>query len=62
MLAQNTRQIYGARELRRRVTKAVEQALADKIAEGAPAPGTVFTACSSENGGISLKCEQMETV
>ena len=62
VLAQNTRQIYGARELRRRVTKAVEQALADKIAEGAPAPGTVFTACSSENGGISLKCEQMETV
>ena len=62
VLAQNTRQVYGARELRRRVTKAVEQALADKIAEGAPAPGTVFTACSSENGGISLKCEQMETV
>ena len=61
-LAENTRQIYGARELRRRVSKAVEQALADQIAEGTARPGSVFTACADENGRVVLKCEQMETV
>ena len=62
VLARNTRQVYGARELRRRVTKAVEQALADQIAQGTAAQGSVFTACADESGKVTLKCEQMQTV
>ena len=45
---------YGARELRRTVSRAVEQALADKIADGTAQPGTVYTADADANGRIIL--------
>ena len=61
-LTQNIRQEYGARELRRRVSKAVEQALADRIADGSAKPGSAFTASADENGRITLQSEQLETV
>ncbi len=44
-LARQARSPYGARELRRTVTRAVEQALADRIASGDAQPGSSFTAC-----------------
>lgn len=49
MLAQNSRREYGARQLRRQVSRAVEQALADCIASGEAHPGQSFTACVQEN-------------
>lgn len=45
---------YGARELRRTVSRAVEQALADRIADGTAQPGTVYTANADANGHIIL--------
>ena len=45
---------YGARELRRTVSRAVEQALADRIADGTAQPGTVYTADVDANGHIIL--------
>ena len=45
---------YGARELRRTVSRAVEQALADRIADGIAQPGTVYTADADANGHIIL--------
>ena len=45
---------YGARELRRTVSRAVEQALADRIADGTDQPGTVYTADADANGRIIL--------
>ena len=45
---------YGARELRRTVSRAVEQALADRIANGTAQPGTVYTADADANGHIIL--------
>ena len=45
---------YGARELRRTVSRAVEQALADRIANGTAQPGTVYTADADANGRIIL--------
>ncbi|WP_417339684.1 ATP-dependent Clp protease ATP-binding subunit [Gemmiger sp.] len=45
---------YGARELRRTVNRAVEQALADRIADGTAQPGTVYTADADANGHIIL--------
>ena len=47
-LAKKKRQAYGARELRRQVSRAVEQALADSIASGSARPGQSFTACVRE--------------
>ena len=44
-LARQARSPYGARELRRTVTRAVEQAQADRIASGDAQPGSSFTAC-----------------
>ena len=44
MLASQAKSPYGARELRRRVSWAVEQALADKIACGEAMPGSTFVA------------------
>lgn len=44
-LAGKKRPAYGARELRRQVSRAVEQALADSIASGTAHPGQSFTAC-----------------
>ncbi len=45
---------YGARELRRTVSRAVEQALADRIAAGTAQPGTVYTADVDTDGHIIL--------
>ena len=45
---------YGARELRRTVSRAVEQALADRIADGTAQPGTVYTADADASGHIIL--------
>ena len=46
---------YGARELRRTVSRAVEQALADRIAAGTARQGTVYTADAAPGGGIVLQ-------
>ncbi len=48
---------YGARELRRRVSRAVEQALADSIASGEAKPGGSFTA-AVEQGQVVLRASQ----
>lgn len=53
-LAGDTVPPYGARELRRRVNRAVEQALADRIAGGTAQPGTVYTADADAEGHIIL--------
>ena len=53
-LAGNKVPPYGARELRRTVSRAVEQALADRIADGTAQPGTVYTADADANGHIIL--------
>ena len=53
-LAGDTVPPYGARELRRRVNRAVEQALADRIAGGTAHPGTVYTADADAAGHIIL--------
>ena len=45
---------YGARELRRTVSRAVEQALADRIAAGTAHPGTAYTADVDADGHIIL--------
>ena len=45
---------YGARELRRKVSRAVEQALADRIAAGTARPGVSYTADADETGKIIL--------
>ena len=45
---------YGARELRRTVSRAVEQALADRIAAGTAHPGIVYTADAAPDGSIVL--------
>lgn len=49
MLARTERKEYGARQLRHKVGRAVEQALADSIARGEAHPGQSFTACVQEN-------------
>lgn len=48
---------YGARELRRQVSRAVEQALADRIAAGQAVPGSSFTAQVGKSG-IELRADQ----
>ena len=47
--------VYGARELRRKVGRAVEQALADRIASGDTMPGASFTADVDPDGQIVLR-------
>ena len=54
VLAGNKVPPYGARELRRTVSRAVEQALADRIAAGTAHPGTVYTADVDADGHIIL--------
>ena len=46
---------YGARELRRTVSRAVEQALADRIAAGTAQTGAVYTADAASDGSIVLR-------
>ena len=45
---------YGARELRRQVDRAVEQALANEIASGAAHTGQHWTADCTEDGNVTL--------
>ena len=54
-LAAKARSPYGARELRRQVDRAVEQALADQIASGAAHPGQQWTADCTEDGNVILE-------
>ena len=54
-LAAKARSPYGARELRRQVDRAVEQALADQIASGAAHPGQHWTADCTEDGNVILE-------
>ena len=53
---------YGARELRRQVDRAVEQALADRIASGAARPGAHYTADCSADGSVLLIADDTATV
>ena len=50
---------YGARELRRTVSRAVEQALADRIAAGTAHPGTAYTADAAPDGSIILRQDSL---
>ena len=53
-LAAKARSPYGARELRRQVDRAVEQALADQIACGAAHAGQHWTADCTADGAVTL--------
>lgn len=50
---------YGARELRRKVSRAVEQALADRIAAGEAKPGVCYTADVAPDGTIVLHSDDL---
>ncbi len=50
---------YGARELRRKVGRAVEQALADRIAAGTAHPGASYTADAAPDGTIRLLTDDL---
>ena len=54
VLAARARSPYGARELRRQVDRAVEQALADQIAAGAAHTGQHWTADCTADGQVTL--------
>ena len=56
LLAAQAKSAYGARDLRRRVSRAVEQALADKITGGGAVPGSGFVA-TVQQGRVVL-CPQ----
>lgn len=59
MLAQQGQKTYGARELRRQISRAVEQALADYIANGTACEGGEFVACV-EDGQVVLHTANRE--
>ena len=61
-LAGDTVPPYGARELRRKVSRAVEQALADRIAAGTASPGAAYTADAAPDGQIRLISGDLATV
>lgn len=61
-LAARARSAYGARELRRQVDRAVEQALADRIAAGDAPDGGRWLADCTENGEITLQAESLVPV
>ena len=54
-LAAKARSPYGARELRRQVDRAVEQAMANQIASGAAHPGQHWMADCTEDGNVILE-------
>ena len=54
LLAGRARSAYGARELRHEVDRAVEQALADRIASGDIHAGESYTADCTEQGDVTL--------
>nr|CRY94400.1 hypothetical protein [uncultured prokaryote] len=56
-LAARAQSAYGARELRRQVDRAVEQALADRIAAGDAPEGGRWLADCSETGEITLQAD-----
>ncbi len=62
VLAAKAASPYGARELRRQVDRVVEQALADRIAEGAALPGTHYTADCTADGSVTLIAGDVATV
>ena len=61
-LAAKARSAYGARELRRAVDRAVEQALADQIASGTACVGQHWTADCSADGSIVLREDETATL
>ena len=61
-LAAKVRSAYGARELRRAVDRAVEQALADRIASGTANTGQHWTADCSADGSIILREDETVTM
>ena len=61
-LAAKARSAYGARELRRAVDRAVEQALADQIASGTACVGQHWTADCSADGAIVLREDETATL
>ena len=60
LLARKASSPYGARQLRRVVGRAVEQALADKIAEGTALPGGSFVA-QVEGDQVVLEAQSGQT-
>ena len=61
-LAAKAHTAYGARELRRAVDRAVEQALADRIASGTACVGQHWTADCSADGTIVLREDETVTM
>ena len=61
-LAAKAHSAYGARELRRAVDRAVEQALADQIASGTACVGQHWTADCSADGAIVLREDETATL
>ena len=61
-LAAKGRSAYGARELRRAVDRAVEQALADRIAAGTACAGQHWTADCAADGSIVLREDETATL
>ena len=62
VLAARARSAYGARELRRQVDRAVEQALADQIAAGTACTGQHWTADCTAEGTIVLRQDETATL
>lgn len=62
VLAAKAHSAYGARELRRAVDRAVEQALADRIASGTACVGQHWTADCSDDGAVVLREDETVTM
>ena len=61
-LAARAQSAYGARELRRQVDRAVEQALANRIAAGTACVGQHWTADCAADGSIVLREDETITL
>ena len=61
-LAARAQSAYGARELRRQVDRAVEQALADRIASGTACAGQHWTADCTADGTVVLREDETATM
>ena len=61
-LAAKAQSAYGARDLRRAVDRAVEQALADRIASGQAAAGQHWTADCTAEGTVILRADEPATL
>lgn len=62
VLAEKARSAYGARELRRAVDRAVEQALADRIAAGTASTDQRWTADCAADGTVFLRADDPVTM